>query len=84
MANQIDSSDCLYGGDDVGAGDGDFGILKMLMMTMSGTLNAETSSFHDEPMPRLLGLGVLWALNDVRPVRTPRPSRRRVLDHWDR
>ena len=74
-ANQIDS-DC----DVAGAGDGDFGVLIMLMSGMS----SETSGFHGEPMPQSLGLGVLWGLIDVGPVRTPGPSRRRVLDHWGR
>jgi len=79
-ANLIDS-DC-YGDDDVGVGDGDFGA-RMMTLILS-EMNSETSRFHGEPMPQLLGLGVLWALNAVRPVRTPRQHRRRVLDHRDR
>ena len=79
-ANQIDI-DC-YGDDGVDVGDGDFGVLMILLMMMSG-MNSETLGFHGESMPRLLGLGVLWALNDVRLVHTPRPTRRRVLDHRD-
>jgi hypothetical protein len=78
-ANLIDS-DC-YGDDDVGVGDGDFGVRMMMMLIMG--MNSETSRFHGEPMPQLLGLGVLWALNDVGPVRTRRRRRRRVLDHRD-
>lgn len=47
-------------------------------------MNSETTSrFQGETMPQLLGFGVVWTLNDVRPVRTPRPTRRRDLDHRD-
>lgn len=55
----------------------------MLLLMMSG-MNSETSCFYGEPMPRLLGLGALWALNDARPVRTPHQTQSRVLDHRDR
>ena len=79
-ANQTDS-DC-YGDDDVGVGDdGDFGVLMSLLMK-SG-VNSETLRLLGEPMPRLLGFGVLRALNDVRQVHITRPTRGRVLRHWD-
>ena len=79
-ANQIDID--YYTDDGVGVGDGNFEVLMILLM-MSG-MNSETLRFHGEPMPRSLGLGVLWALNDVRPARTPHPTQRRILNHWDR
>lgn len=65
--------------DDDGADDdvGDFGAL---MMSMTNLISSVNPGLHQKSMPQLLGLEVLWVVNDVGQVHTPSPSRCRFLN----